>query len=171
MILNLLFSFDFHIKKEISLLRERENNQSEKKKENFFPTLFNLSPPFILTFASSTRLYARHTQSLTVHKMKGDFNCSGTEDNLDIVHGSCLPLLQRFSRVFSRVLCNVKKKGREGRMGRGLQTQARASLSKQRVRLWTFLSRKEGGSFLPPRVRKESGTERDRARKMLVRTG
>lgn len=92
--------------------------------------------------------------------MKGDFNCSGTEDNLDIVHGSCLPLLQRFSRVFSRVCSRAlqwKKKGGRGEgRWRGLQTQARASLSKHRVRLWTFLSRKGVPSFL--RARKESGT-------------
>lgn len=136
MILNLLFSFDFHIKKKSRCYENEKIINQRRKKKTFFQlcSIFK-SPPFILTFASSTRLYARHTQSLTVHKMKGDFNCSGTEDNLDIVHGSCLPLLQRFSRVFSRVLCNVKKKRREGRMGRGLQTQARASLSKQRVRL------------------------------------
>lgn len=106
------FSLLISMYKRILLLQ----NNSINEIINFFsPNTLNL---LYFNIRIVHTLYAQHTQSLTVHKMKGDFNCSGTEDNLDIVHGSCLPLLQRFSRVFSRVCSRAlqwKKKEGGGR--------------------------------------------------------
>lgn len=84
----------------------------------------------------------------------------------DIVHGSCLPLLQRFSRVFSRVCSralqrNEKKRGRNGGGeerddGEGWKHRHEHLYRNRReVRTIVNVSLEEGGSFLPPCSKRE----------------
>ena len=121
--------------------------------------------------------------------MKGDFNCSGTEDNLwHRPRVLSAPVTTIFACLLPRVLaCSAtkrKKKREEWRGGgegrwRGLETQARASLSKPPRSPNDCERFTRGRGFLPSslfekRVGQSVGDERERERwswRELARNG